>query len=213
MGLESRQLKTYVNVLDGKMSIKVRPGTPGAVSRENKKKVIVHEMRYDQISGYLTGFNHRQGGFGTELLIELEDNGTNYQVQVPWSSRHTKCFLVTCPNIDIKKPITIRPYKFEDEKVKGKFISGMTILQDGQKLVPAFAKERIPPMTKLVDQRGRPVLINGVQPWNDQDQMAFLWDHANSWATKAGLFNTLPEEAHQEAETQASEYDLPEDFR
>lgn len=211
MGLQNRELKTYVNILDGKMSIKVRPGTPGALQRENKKKAIVHELRYDQISGFLTGFNHRTGEFGVEFLIDLLDDGTAYQIQVPWSSRHTKCFLVSCPNIDLKLPVTIRPYKFEPPDKKGKSISGLNVIQAGQKLPPAWAKERIPPMVKLLDIRGRPVLENGIQKWDSSDQMSFLWDSANSWATKAGLFNTLPEEAHQEAQPQ--EDDLPEDFR
>jgi hypothetical protein len=187
MGFGNRIKTTYVNVLDGKISIRVEKGTPGSINRINKKGKEVSELRYDEYTGHLVGFSHRNNPHGgIDFLIDLEDSGNRVQVQVPWDSRYTKTFLNCCHNLNIREPITFRPYKFPSEEDPTRMITGWTMAQGRQKIAPKFAKEQLP--------RFKEVVFKGKKVWDDTEHMGFLWDAAYSWALKAGLFNTLPEQ-------------------
>jgi hypothetical protein len=209
MGLSNREHTTYVNVLDGQISIRAKEGAPGAIKRENKNGKIVWEMRYDQIEGFLVGFSHRTNPYkSVDFLIDLEDGGRRYQLQVPWSSSHTKEFLNCCYSINLKKPVTFRPYKFKPDDQPDKVKSGWTIHQSDMRLPRRYTKDSKEKMPDMVKTK-----FKGVEQWDDTDQMEFLWGKAYSWASNAGLFNTLPEQPSEPAgESQDYPDDLPPDF-
>ena len=196
MGFQQVPKNRYINVLDGKMSIKVQAGTPGAISRINKNGKQVHEMRYDQFTGDLVGFSHRTGEFGIQFLIDLEDEGNRYQIEIPWDSRHTKEFLKCCPKFNLELPVTFRPYRFEDETKADRFISGWIILQNGIRVPSAYDPALLPRFEKMS--------YKGKEVWDDSKHMNFLWDRGYAWALQAGLFNTVAE-GHDKAEVDPSD--------
>ena len=185
MGFQQIPKTIYSNVLDGKMSIRVQAGTPGAITRINKKGAQVHELRYDQLTGDLVGFSHRTGEFGIEFLIDLEDEGKRYQIQVPWDSRYTKEFLKCCPKFNLNLPLSFRPYRFQDEQKADRFINGWVIYQNGNRVPSAYDPAILP--------RFEEVTFKGKKVWDDSKHMNFLWDRGYAWALKAGLFNTVAE--------------------
>jgi len=204
MGLTNRSSATYVSIYKGKVTIRVPKGTPDSVTRTNKVQKEVSELQYDQIEGELISFNHRtNAAYNTiELLIDLEDAGRKYQIQVQWSSRYTREFFNVCHNIDITKPVTFRPYRFTPTDQPDKIISGWKLIQGGKNLLPKFARGQLPELEKIK--------YKGQDQWDDTEQMQFLWTEAWNWGSKIGLFNTVAEITDDKL---SPEDDIPEDFR
>jgi hypothetical protein len=165
MGLTNSQSNfTFLSVFNGKLTRKVKEGTEGAVSRENKKGDTVWELTYDNLSGMLIGVEFRDGDYGKEIHFLVEDGIDVYKLQCPFSSAIAKSFVSRLPNCKLKEPIEIRT-GWDKEKEKG----FSYIKQDGKTVPSAYSKDNPNGLPPMIKQK-----VKGKETWDDSDQLEFL---------------------------------------
>lgn len=167
---------TYFTVAEGKVRVRLKEATEGSVARQNKKGEIVHEFVYDEFTGRITAITVDEAPFGTQWRIDFEDNGEAYTLNMMYDSSTAQKLLnvLLAPELDVSKPVTLRPYNFTNDK--GKQIVGVTVLQNGTKLAPAFGTHAYP-----ID--GRPempelevVKFKGKEQYDSTKRLEFLAD-------------------------------------
>ncbi len=167
---------TYFSVAEGKVRVRLKEATEGSVARQNKKGEIVHEFVYDEFTGRITSIGKDEAPFGTQWRIDFEDNGEAYTLNMMYDSSTAQKMLnvLLAPELDIAKPVTLRPYNFTNDK--GKQIVGVSVLQNGTKLSPAFGTHAYP-----ID--GRPempelevVKFKGKDQYDSTKRLEFLAD-------------------------------------
>jgi hypothetical protein len=113
MGLKNgTAMKTWLSIREGKIALK------------NGETFTL----FDSIEGYLKGLSTRDGKFGVELHVLLQDGDTLYDLNIPVkdhpspgkNTSHTsyfRAFAHLAPNIDVTKPVEIIPsLKIVNEK-------------------------------------------------------------------------------------------------
>lgn len=135
---------TYFTVAEGKVRVRLKEATEGSAARQNKKGEIVHEFVYDEFTGRVAAITIDEASFGTQWRIDFEDNGERYTLNMMYDSSAAQKLLnvLLAPELDVTKPVTLRPYNFTNDK--GKQIVGVTVLQNGAKLTPAFGTHAYP---------------------------------------------------------------------
>lgn len=172
MALGTSVNKIFLSVADGKIVQRVTEGTPGSIPRAKKDGGIVHEMRYANITGILTGINTRTSTYqGTEMKewqFDISDGNENYQVQMMFDSRYATSllFALANPTVDFTQPITITPWmKVVDDKKKTS-----CYLKQGDTAIDWFFTQAtpngLPELSKVVFQ--------GKERWDSFDRMQFL---------------------------------------
>ena len=139
MGLENRRNSgaDFVSILaDGKFHLEVEKDTEGAILREyetsDKKTGSKYELLFDTLEGMITSLTFREGEFGSQLYMGIND----VVVCMGVASSYAEDVMKKVPNINFDKPITLQPYAFEDDNKKTR--KGVTLTQDGQKLTNYF---------------------------------------------------------------------------
>jgi hypothetical protein len=135
---------TYINILgsDGTLRKEVEETTPGAVKREwksgdGKSSGVKWEHIYSELSGVISSVEIYEGDFGKNIIVGVTDGEEpEIKLSISMNSPFGEDFAKKLPNIDIKKPIIIKPYAFTDDK--GKVRKGVTVMQDGNKLQNFF---------------------------------------------------------------------------
>jgi hypothetical protein len=167
---------TYFSVAEGKVRVRLKEATDGSVARQNKKGEIVHEFVYDEFTGRITSIGKDEAPFGTQWRIDFEDSGEAYTLNMMYDSSTAQKMLnvLLAPELDIAKPVTLRPYNFTNDK--GKQIVGVSVLQKGTKIGPAFGTHAYP-----ID--GRPempelevVKFKGKDQYDSTKRLEFLAD-------------------------------------
>lgn len=189
MGFSQHTPKQYIRIFNGNFAVRVPKGTPGSVNRVNKQGKEVTEIYHNRFSGNLKFFtiaDSTNSAYGKEFMIELTDNGREYVITVPLSSRYANQFLSCVHNIDPKVPIMFAPWRIEKKEKSGSFASGWTLYQGPEhslvKITPKYTKDT-PELPKL-----KQVTYKGATVWDDTDQLNFLWAKALDWGVEHGLF-------------------------
>ena len=121
MGLNEGTSATYIGISDGKISLRVKEGTPGAVMVTSKESGKVSWIKYYRsISGYLTQIENRPDRFNERMynwLLTIVDGEDTYILQIRESSGYARSLMKSLPNVDFSKKITFSPYvKIVDDK-------------------------------------------------------------------------------------------------
>jgi len=159
---------------------------PEARERKTKEGKIVHEEYYDSIDALILGFTIKDATFNGEhipkasWLVKMKDTstGTDYILQLPYSSGFSKTFLNALawiaknkPNA-FSKPLRVRPWMMQDEKDKEKYWRGISVY------LPPYTKEE--KVAKLYDKEQMPAAVparyKGKDVWDDEEQMLW-WEH------------------------------------
>ena len=168
MGLKSSSGRIqYLTVQGGKIARRVPEPT-----ERSKERVIessgkhIHEELYDTLEGVMTSISTRDGNYGKELLITVNDGEQSFQLQLKLSSSPASSFLRALPNLDKSKPFLIIP-KME---MKGDIRRTTIVLsQDNKGVKWAFTKDNpgdLPPMKKIK--------VKGKDVWDDSEQLEFF---------------------------------------
>lgn len=134
---KSQDNKTYASVLsDGKIHITVPEGTEGATIRKFKTSDGLEgqktEIVYTNVIGKITNLSFRDGDYGTQLLVTVDDGKTDPVVlALGTASNYGEDFMKKVLNINLEKTVKIVPFAFTDDK--GKQRRGMTIWQNNPK--------------------------------------------------------------------------------
>lgn len=153
MGLHTeKDKKRYLTVLaDGKFHERVDEDTEGAKVRTKKEKDgtvvdvvdkegnIIHELTYPGITAMITKVSFREGDYGTSLNIDMTDEDDNkFCVLLKCDSSYGERFMEALPNLDLNKEVELTPFAFRPKGQENK-VRGLTIKQDDEKIVSAFA--------------------------------------------------------------------------
>ena len=141
MGLNSRKDKIdYWHISQGALRKKCDENDPLGIKREyttkDGEKKEVYEIVYDDINGYIRSVELRDGDYGEQLIVYIDDVDA-YALQMSWDSSEAQSFAEKLKSVDISKEVNISPYHFtpkDSTKVK----RGITITQDGKKLDSYF---------------------------------------------------------------------------
>lgn len=142
MGTIDQDNKLYYTVVGGKIRRKVDEGTERAKLREGVLKdgstYSKWELVHSGLSGLIKNVKFWDGKFGKSVVIFFEDEGEGEMVlTLGADNRNTGVpFMQVLPNLDLSKPVTFKPYDFEDDG--GKRVSGLSIQQDGEKIKSYF---------------------------------------------------------------------------
>lgn len=138
MALIAKENKIFATVLsDGKIHVTVPEGTENAVTRKYKTSDGVEgektELIYNELIGRITNVDIREGNFGAQLYVTVEDDGDDKPIALVMgsSSSYGEDFMKKLPNVDLTKTVKIVPYAFEDDNKKLK--KGVTIWQHNGK--------------------------------------------------------------------------------
>lgn len=144
LGLTQKDDKQYLYVLGstGDFRMKVSENTPGAEKREYETsdgtKGAKYELAFSSLEGYISGLEFFDGDYGKNLIVHFEfgKDAESLSLSLGAASSFGEDFMKKLPNIDYTKTVTLTPYSFEDEN--GKPRKGVTVTQDGEKIMGAF---------------------------------------------------------------------------
>lgn len=134
---KTQEDKTYASVLaDGKIHVTCPEGTEGSVIRKYKTSDGLEgqktEFVYNEVIGKITNLSFRDGDFGTQLQVTIEDGKDKPVVLLlGTASNYGEDMMKKLLNIDLERTVKIVPFSFKDEK--GKTKRGMTIWQHNPK--------------------------------------------------------------------------------
>lgn len=193
--------KTYLTISDGKIAKKVKTEEQGAVkcaSKDGSKTWWEH--RYRSISGKIKSVQKKDSdmGFGSRLVIEIQDGPDYFNLEMPWSSRYSSGFFLTMPNIDVNKQIEFVPWMKE---IDGKKKTMLYLRHEGEQdnIQWYWTKENpqgLPEMKKI--------RVKGTDVWDDTDRQDFFEAYLNDTFIKK--LGAQPKVAQEQAE---SNDDLP----
>ncbi len=141
----------FASVLaDGLIHVKVKEGTEGALKRmfatdDDKKKQrkdpthlptgFAWEHQYTELSGIIDEVSFRKGQYGLSLQIvvkdEEDDEAKPITLSLGVASNFGEDMMKKLPNINMKLPVTLAPYSFENDKKKTQ--RGITVTQVNKK--------------------------------------------------------------------------------
>ncbi len=155
MGLHSdKDQKRYLTILaDGKLHERVDEATEGAKVRTKKEKdgtvvdVVdkegntIYELTYPGITAKIEKISVRDGDYGSNLNIDMVDEDeNNFCLSIKCDSSYGERFMEALPNLDLNKEVEIKPFAFRPKGQEQK-VRGLTILQDEEKVLSAFAQK------------------------------------------------------------------------
>ena len=177
---------TYIRVAEGKLIVKAKEGDPGAIPRIVTKGKnagdTVWEFHYDAFEGYIKDVSIKENNeYGDQfnILVADPDNGHRSIITIPLSGRHSSRFFLVMDGINLEKPVTFSPYKFEardaDTKkvIKDKFIQGWNLYQSEEKLEPTVDVKELPDLEQ--------VKIQGKLQWDDSKRLDEFRSMFDKW--------------------------------
>lgn len=172
MGLGSQGNRIYLSVAEGKIIQKVDKDTPGAISYEKEDKSVIYQLKHTYIEGFLTDINVTEKEFNGKKIkqwnLDIEDSGTNYQLQMSYSSGYASSMLkaLLSPEMDFNLPVKLTPWA---KVVNNKKKTSVYVSQNGEDIKWYFTKDEpngLPPM-KQVEYKGE-------LKWDDFDMMTWF---------------------------------------
>lgn len=172
LGTDQHTSKTYLNIVGGKISMRVKEGTEGAVSRINKNNVTVWEMKYDKLSGRIADINLEDSDHGKVWVVTIQDGIDYYYLHLPISGRITNGLMHRLPNIDLSQEVTLKVFRIFNEK-KQKDQDYLVVYQGGEeksnKVENFYTRENPNGLPEM-----KQIKVKGVPTWDDTDQIEFI---------------------------------------
>jgi hypothetical protein len=142
-------------------------------TRTTKTGKTVHEEKFDYIEGILISLKTKENDYGKQYVLGVQDGDDKFYINISYSSRYSTSFLKALPNIDISRPVKLMPWSMADKNDATKKIIGITMWQDGEKILPAHTKEAPNGLPEMVQ-----VKLKGKMQWDSTDMDAFLEEMA-----------------------------------
>ena len=162
---------TWLSVVKGNLTQRVKAGTEGAVERTIEKGPntgsVVHELQYNFLEGRLERVYIQETEYGKSWVFVVDDGDSTYNLTVGYSSGYAVGLLSRLPNVDLSDTIRIKSFyiKGDDDKYRGY----LTIQQGGQKVEKAFSKEEPNGLPEI-----ERITVNGQPAWDSTKRMEFF---------------------------------------
>ncbi len=165
---------TFLQIINGKLAVRVPEGVQGSTKRTNKSGKEVYELLYSVVEGLITNVSISEAGeFGKELHIKLVNEGEVYVIQTGASGGNAFGFLSRVPNINFAEMVELRPYAILDKatnKTKSYFIAYQKNAEGKYtKLDSAFTKENPNGLPEL-----KKIKFQGKDVFDDTDRITFF---------------------------------------
>lgn len=142
--------RTYLNIKEGKIAIR-------------KGDQVEY---FGNVSGYLTGIDIKDGKFGKELHLTLNDDGETYVLQTKFDGGYARGFMMAIKNADLRLPMVLVPkYEVVGDKKK----STMFINQDGTGIKWYWTKDNPGDLPQMTSREWK-----GKTEWDNTAQMEYL---------------------------------------
>ena len=185
MGLieEKKGNKMFLKVINGKITQALKGKTETSVERVNSNNEIVHENRFGGLQGWICGLTiDEESDFGTQILIDVTEKGSNYQIQVPLKSGYAYDFLSRVESTDFTKHVVLNTYKIPREDNKSKFNYVFTIQQEGVKIAKRYTKEHPNGLPKATENK-----VGKKTEWDFTEVTNFYYQIAQKVSEKIAL--------------------------
>jgi len=163
MALREGGTGIFLGIYDGKICQKCSSDDEGAKERIDKTGKVVYEKFYYSVYGKLINISIRSHAeYGDSWILHLRDEGKDYFLQIPYSSRQADGFLRRLPNVKFENNIEIACGKYNEKAY-------LVIKQYGEKVEYFWTRENpkgLPPMVEKV--------VNGKTVWDDTEKMKYL---------------------------------------
>jgi len=127
--------KTYLTIVGGNLVQKVDANTPNAKRRDyelpDKTTGFKYELNYMNWTSRIKGITFKDGDFGKQCMVELEDAVLTIGV----SSRYFQDFACKLVGSNVTQPYTLHPYDMETDTGRK---TGISLQQEGEKLKNYF---------------------------------------------------------------------------
>lgn len=218
MGLKTKRKNvTYLQIREGNLVKRVNEATSTSVERKISKGKnegkTVHEEHFQAIEGILIGIYKRESEVTfqpdplvtLEVIIKDDEDGSIFQITVPFSSAYTRGILTKVEKIDLDQPIELNTYWIEgdDKKYRG-FIG---INQYGEKVESLYSKDDgIMPAVEVVKVGKKTI-------YNDEKLLEFYDEILRKISPKfeiKGDVTEKPDEVPNEVKKDAKSHTMPE---
>ena len=173
MGLTKKEKITYLKIADGKLRLKTTKEDPQAEERyvEINDKFL-YERVFTTCEGFIRGIimqEHEEYGVSYSLVLYDPATKEKFSLQMGELSRYFASLVMHLPNVDLAKPIEVKPYSF---KVDGRSSIGISFKQDGEK-IPNYYKDYDAESNKTTPKNGMED-FDFAKVKNDKDERKIL---------------------------------------
>ena len=183
----------YLSVADGNLVRQHKNPNEHTVERITKTGKVVYEEFFKDITAFLRNITTRENEYGRQWQLHFNDGTSDYIISIQYSSRYASSFLKCLPNIAIGTELKLMPWAMKDKIDPTKTITGITVYQNGNKILPYYTKETpngLPQMQKIK--------VKGKEQWDDSDMMSFLEQMALARFAEASDNNPVLDEAEDD---------------
>jgi hypothetical protein len=123
------------------------------------------------MEGMIKNVQFKDGDYGTQLIVTIENDGEIAHLQMPLSSNPASGFLKALPNVDASVAVKFSP-KMEEKDGKRK--TSLFLSQGGKGVKWYWTKDNpadLPPLKKIK--------VKGKETWDDSDQIDYLKAYVN----------------------------------
>lgn len=170
--LNKAQNGIYLSIQSGKIAHRIAEPSQTSKSRTLDSGKVIHEELFDSLEGVITNITFKDGEYGTQLLVSIDNDGERATLQMPLSSSPSMAFLKALPNVDVSKAVKISP---KMQEVDGKRRTSLFVNQDGKAVKWFWTKDNPGQLPNL-----KKVKIKGKETWDDSDQIEFLQDYVKT---------------------------------
>lgn len=162
----------YLSIQSGKIAHRQPEATATSKARTLESGKVIHEELYDSMEGVIKNISFKDGDYGTQLIVQVDNDGEIANLQMALSSNPSGSFLKSLPNIDPTKAVKFSP-KMEEKDGKRK--TSLFINQNGQSVKWAWTKDNPGELPTL-----KKIKIKGKDTWDDSEQIEFLQNYVNN---------------------------------
>lgn len=172
----SQSDRTIITIVGGKFTVRLEENdnNPNAETRILEKGPnagkAVKELKYTNLSGFITGGEIHNGEYGDDLNLLMEDGDIKFKLCIPIESRYFSQVAKRIPNINTDEKIM---FGMAIDKEKGKPF--LYAKQDGP-VKFAFTKDNPNGMPEPEKKT-----VKGKVQWDFTDQENFLYDLTVNW--------------------------------
>lgn len=137
----------FMNIVLG--SLRVRHQKP--IEGETETRTIesggskrdIHEQVFSSVTGRIEMITIKESNndYGDEIKIVLNDGDQRYSIGTQVDGGYAANFMNRMCNVDPNKEVALTPYRMEREDKPGKYNTGISIKQEGEKIMPKFTKQ------------------------------------------------------------------------
>ena len=156
----------YLSIQSGKIAQRIAEPSSTSKSRTLESGKVIHEELYDTLEGRITGIQFKDGDYGQQLIISLENEGDVAHLQMPLSSSPASGFLKALPNV---QPGALIKFKPKLEEKDGKRKTSLFLSQGGQGVKWYWTKDNPGELPRM-----KKIKVKGKETWDDSDQIDYL---------------------------------------